>query len=279
MRMKFWIGVSMQGSPNESFGVDLKGAEYALDTTAIDLCLFVFPWAPFRRAKAAVKLHTLLELRGKIPVLVNIKEGKMHDVNILCQSMPDPESLLHRGSRIPGLRTVVSSARSGQLFCHARKREPDGATPELAPRGLDHGNDLRSDDCAHGFLLAQRVPDVAAARLFQRSEVRRAADLPDQQFQIAGIDDHGPVSMPLAGRAPFQVDQAASSYHPFLQDFRERGKDADRDRSVGVRAGSHRERKLEYLDEPHDMPKIVSLTMLEKTLPITPLPMVCTNQK
>src|SRR6059036_3157262 len=74
----------------ESFGVDLKDTVYALDTTTIDLCLSVFSWAPFRSTKAAVKLHTLLDLRGNIPTFIHISDGKMHEVNILDQLLPEP---------------------------------------------------------------------------------------------------------------------------------------------------------------------------------------------
>ena len=74
---------------DEAFGVDLKESVYALDATTIDLCLSVFPWAPFRSTKAAVKLHTLLDLRGNIPSFIHISDGKMHDVNILDQLIPE----------------------------------------------------------------------------------------------------------------------------------------------------------------------------------------------
>ena len=67
----------------ESFAAELKQAAYALDSTTIDLCLSLFPWAKFRKRKAAVKLHTLLNLHGSIPALVIITSGKVHDVNIL----------------------------------------------------------------------------------------------------------------------------------------------------------------------------------------------------
>ncbi len=59
----------------------MKESVYALDTTTIDLCLSVFPWASFRSTKAAVKLHTLLDLRGNIPTFIHISDGKMHEVN------------------------------------------------------------------------------------------------------------------------------------------------------------------------------------------------------
>ena len=65
------------------FGLDLDATVYALDSTTIDLCLSLFPWAKFRRHKAAVKLHTLLDLRGSIPSWVIITDGKVHDVNLL----------------------------------------------------------------------------------------------------------------------------------------------------------------------------------------------------
>jgi hypothetical protein len=75
---------------DEPFGVDLKETVYALDSTTIDLCLSVFAWAPFRSTKAAIKLHTLLDLRGNIPSFMHISDGKWHDVNILDHLLPEP---------------------------------------------------------------------------------------------------------------------------------------------------------------------------------------------
>jgi hypothetical protein len=74
----------------EPFGVDLKETVYALDASTIDLCLSVFPWAPFRSTKAAIKLHTLLDLRGNIPSFLHISDGKLHDVNVLDLLLPEP---------------------------------------------------------------------------------------------------------------------------------------------------------------------------------------------
>ena len=84
------IGIARPLYAQESFGVDLQETVYALDATTIDLCLSVFPWAPFRSAKAAIKLHTLLDLRGNIPSFIHISDGKMHEVNILDQLLPEP---------------------------------------------------------------------------------------------------------------------------------------------------------------------------------------------
>jgi transposase len=73
----------------EPMGVELKQSLYALDSTTIDLCLTLFPWARFRRAKAAVKMHTLLDLRGNIPTFIHITDGKVADVNVLDEFLPE----------------------------------------------------------------------------------------------------------------------------------------------------------------------------------------------
>ena len=73
-------------------GIDLEGTVYALDSTTIDLCLSMFPWARFRRRKGAVKLHTLLNLKGNIPEFIYISDGKLHDVNVLDILIPEPGS-------------------------------------------------------------------------------------------------------------------------------------------------------------------------------------------
>jgi hypothetical protein len=77
----------------DDFGIELDETVYALDSTTIDLCLSLFPWARFRKTKAAVKLHTLLDLRGNIPVFIEITDGKFHDVNILDILIPEPGSI------------------------------------------------------------------------------------------------------------------------------------------------------------------------------------------
>lgn len=77
------IAEARQLNSGESIAVDLKRDIYALDSTTIDLCLEVFPWAKFRRTKAAVKMHTVLDIRGSIPSVIHVTDGKVHDVNFL----------------------------------------------------------------------------------------------------------------------------------------------------------------------------------------------------
>jgi hypothetical protein len=84
------IGIARPLYADDPIGVDLNQSLYALDSTTIDLCLSLFPWARFRKQKAAVKLHTLLDLRGNIPTFIGITDGTVHDVNILDEILPEP---------------------------------------------------------------------------------------------------------------------------------------------------------------------------------------------
>lgn len=123
---------------DESVGLDLKETVYALDTTTIDLCLSVFPWAPFRQTKAAVKLHTLLDLRGNIPTFLHITDGKFHEVNVLDLLVPEAGAfyLMDRGfidyKRLARLNAVgaffVTRAKSNFQFQRTASRVVDKAT-------------------------------------------------------------------------------------------------------------------------------------------------------
>lgn len=83
------IGIARPMHANDPFGIELDQSLYALDATTIDLCLSLFPWARFRKNKAAIKIHTLLDLRGNIPAFVRISEGKLHEVNMLDEIVPE----------------------------------------------------------------------------------------------------------------------------------------------------------------------------------------------
>ena len=83
------IGIARPLYAHDPMGVDLEQSLYALNSTTIDLCLSLFPWARFRKHKAAVKMHTLLDLHGNIPTFIRVTEGKMHDVNILDEFLPE----------------------------------------------------------------------------------------------------------------------------------------------------------------------------------------------
>ena len=123
---------------SDSFAVELEQTVYALDTTTIDLCLSVFPWARFRQAKAAVKMHTLLDLRGNIPTFIHISDGKMHEVNVLDILIPEAGSfyIMDRGftdfARWFTLHQAqaffVIRGKSNLLFCRVYSRSVDKFT-------------------------------------------------------------------------------------------------------------------------------------------------------
>ena len=93
------IGIARPLYAQEPLAADLDATVYAFDATTIDLCLSVYPWAPFRSAKAAIKLHTLLDLRGSIPSFIHITDGKTHEINVLDALLIEPGAyyLLDRG--------------------------------------------------------------------------------------------------------------------------------------------------------------------------------------
>ena len=104
---------------DEDFGVELDNTVYALDSSTIDLCLSLFPWAKFRKAKGAIKLHALLNLRGSIPEFIHISDGKLHDVNVLDMMIPEPGSIyvMDRGyvdfKRLYALHQATHSSSHG----------------------------------------------------------------------------------------------------------------------------------------------------------------------
>ena len=122
------ISIARKLYQHDDFGVELEETVYALDSTTIDLCLSVFPWALFRKTKGAIKLHTLLDVRGPIPSFIWISHGRIHDVNILDDLLPEPGAiyLMDRGyldfARL--FRLTLSSAffiiRAKQNFQYRR---------------------------------------------------------------------------------------------------------------------------------------------------------------
>jgi transposase len=107
---------------NESLGFDLDNTVYALDSTTIDLCLSVFPWARFRARKAAIKMHTLLDLRGPIPTFIEVSEGKLHDVNILDTIVPEPASFYVMDRAYVDFKRLHVFHRGGAFFVTRTKR-------------------------------------------------------------------------------------------------------------------------------------------------------------
>lgn len=127
----------------ESFGVALEQTAYVLDSTTIDLCLSLFPWAPFRRRKAAVKLHTLLDLRGNIPCFIRVSHGKTHDVTVLDELPIEPGAFYIMDKAYTDFARLYRLHQNAAFFVTRAKRNMDYT--RRASHQIDKSTGLRSD--------------------------------------------------------------------------------------------------------------------------------------
>jgi len=117
----------------ESLAADLDNTVYALDSTTIDLCLSMFPWANFRTAKAAVKLHTLLDIRGAIPSFIHISDGKLHDVNVLDMLMLEAGAFYVMDRAYLDFQRLYTVHQAGSFFVTRAKSNLDARRVYSAP--------------------------------------------------------------------------------------------------------------------------------------------------
>jgi hypothetical protein len=127
----------------EPLGVELSETVYALDSTTIDLCLSLFPWAPFRQAKAAVKLHTLLDLRGAIPTFIHISDGKLHDVNVLDLLVAEPGAFYVMDRGYLDFERLYTLHQAGSFF--VTRAKSNSKLRRLVSRPVDRSTGLICD--------------------------------------------------------------------------------------------------------------------------------------
>lgn len=137
------IGRARDLYAQESLGFDLAGTAYALDSTTIDLCLSLFPWAPFRKRKVAVKLHTLLDLRGSIPCFIRVSHGKTHDVNILDELPIEPGAFYVMDKAYVDFARLYRFELQSAFFVTRAKKNLDYR--RLKSHAIDKRAGLRSD--------------------------------------------------------------------------------------------------------------------------------------
>lgn len=128
---------------NDDLGLDLSSTVYALDSTTIDLCLSVFPWAHFRTTKAAVKMHTLLDLRGSIPSFIHISDGKLHDVHALDLLMPEAGAIYVMDRAYVDFERLHALHLAGAFFVTRAKSNMDAHRVYSAP--TDRGSGIICD--------------------------------------------------------------------------------------------------------------------------------------
>ena len=142
----------------ESFGVELDHTVYALDATTIDLCLSMFPWAPFRSTKAAVKLHTLLDLRGAIPSFIHISDGKLHDVNVLDLLLPEAGAFYVMDRGYLDFARLYALDQAGSFFVTRAKRNMNARRLYSAPADRSTGLICDQTVALNNFYAAQAYP-------------------------------------------------------------------------------------------------------------------------
>lgn len=143
---------------DEPFGVELEQSAYALDSTTVDLCLTLFPWAHFRRTKAAVKMHTLMDLRGSIPCFIRLTDGKTHDVNILDEIPIEAGAFYIMDRAYVDFQRLWTIHQEGAFFVTRAKTNLSFTVRER--RKVDKSSGLRCDQTIklNGSLSSQKYP-------------------------------------------------------------------------------------------------------------------------
>ena len=146
---------------DEPFGVDLKDTVYAFDATTIDLCLSVFPWAPFQRSKGAIRLHTLLDLRGNIPTFIHISDGRTGEVTVLDQLVPEAGAFYVMDRGFLDFRRLYRLHQAGSFF--VTRSRSNTKVQRRYSRPVDRSTGLICDQTV--FLTGKFTPDYYLAPL------------------------------------------------------------------------------------------------------------------
>ena len=168
----------------DSFGVELSETVYALDATLIDLCLSVFPWAPYCSTKAAIKLHTLLDLRGAIPSFIHISAGKIHDVHVLDLLIPEAGAFYVMDRAYLDFKRLYSLSQAGAFFVTRSKSNLDVRRLYSAP--VDRTSGLVCDQtiALNGVLTKERYPQPLRRIRFKHPESAKTLVFLTNHFQL-----------------------------------------------------------------------------------------------
>jgi transposase len=171
----------------DDFGVALKQAAYALDSTTIDLCLALFPWARFRRHKGAVKLHTLIDLRGNIPCFIRITHGKTHDVTVLDHLPVEPGAFYMMDKGYIDFARLHAFTRQMAFFVTRAKKNLDCYRSES--REVDKATGLRSDQTVvlRGVKTSMLYPDALRRIAYYDAEHDRRLVFLTNNFELPAL--------------------------------------------------------------------------------------------
>jgi hypothetical protein len=154
----------------DSLNIDLDATVYALDATTIDLCLSLFDWAPFRTAKAAVRMHTLLDLRGSIPAFIHISDGKMHEVNVLDILAVEAGAFYVMDRGYLDFARLYKMHQAGAFFVTRAKRGMDARRVYSTPTDRDTGVICDQRIALNGFYISKDYPEYLRRIRFKDPE-------------------------------------------------------------------------------------------------------------
>ena len=157
----------------ENLGLELSNTVYSLDSTTIDLCLSLFPWAPFRQSKAAVKMHTLLDLRGNIPSFIHISDGKLHDVNVLDLLIPEPAAIYVMDRAYLDFERLCGLHEAGAFFFTRVKSNADLRRVYSAPSDRAQGIIFDQTVALSGFYSHKHYPHHLRRIRFKDPETQK----------------------------------------------------------------------------------------------------------
>ena len=171
----------------DDFGLELNDTVYALDSSTIDLCLSLFPWARFRKTKAAVKLHTLLDLRGDIPTFIWITDGKVHDVNVLDYLVPEPGAIYVMDRAYLDFQRLYQMHQNLAIF--VTRSKTNTGLRRLYSHKVDKTTGVRYDQTVvpTGFYTKKDYPDKLRRIKYFDAEKGRAFIFLTNQFTLPAL--------------------------------------------------------------------------------------------
>ena len=172
---------------SESLGVDLTNTVYALDSTTIDLCLSVFPWAHFRSTKSAVKMHTLLDLRGNIPSFIHISNGKLHDVHALDMLLPEPGAIYVMDRGYIDFARLHTLQQAGAFFVTRAKSNLSSHRVYSAPTDQTTGVIADQTIALDGPRTSQDYPEHLRRIRFRDAETGKTLNFLTNQMALPAL--------------------------------------------------------------------------------------------
>jgi transposase len=160
---------------------------YALDATTIDLCLSVLPWAPFRSTKAAIKLHTLLDLRGSIPTFIHISDGKLHDVNVLDLLIPEAGAFYIMDSGYLDFERLNTLAQTGAFFVTRAESNMNARRLYSAPADRSTGLICDQTIVLNGHYANKHYPQHLRRIRFKDPETEKTRVFLTNHFELPAL--------------------------------------------------------------------------------------------